>query len=306
MQSPLFLKEKMPISPEQALDCFASDDLIGIGMEADAIRRRLHPEGVVTYTIDSILDPAAPIRPQVEAAIEEGAAGVILRTPQPLGLPAFELLVKTIRQAHPAMRVQALSAPEILALAGASHLSPRELLARLKAAGLDTLPGSGASCLDPEPWFAVHRAAHEAGILTTAEMLFGAGESMQQRVAFLESLRALQSETGGFLAFTLTSAPSPTGRDLDDPTAVEYLKTLAICRMVLDNIPHLQTSAQHQGLKVLQMSLRFGGNDAGSVHPVAVSKHSQDASEEEVRRIIRDAGFRPAQRDALYRTLFLN
>jgi len=296
----------MPISPEQALDCFASDDLIGIGMEADAIRRRLHPETVVTYTVDSLIEPSAPILAQVEAAVESGATGVILRTPAPLDLAVIESLLRSIRQADPEIRIQALSAPEILSLAQNSSVNLEEVLGRLKAAGLDTLPGTGASCLNPTAWLAVHGAAHQAGIVTTAEMLFGAGETMEQRVAFLESLRALQSKTNGFLAFTLTSAPSPTGRDLDDPTAVEYLKTLAICRMMLDNIPHIQTSAHHQGLKVLQMSLRFGGNDAGSVHPIAISKHSQDASEEEIRRIIRDAGFRPAQRDTLYRTLFLN
>ena len=301
----------MPISPEQALDCFASDDLIGIGMEADAVRRRLHPEAVVTYAVDSAIDPTKPIQPQLEVAAENGATGVILGTPSPLSLPVLEFLLQTTRQADPQIRIQALTAAEIVSLAQSdvarsAGLGVEELLKRLGRAGLDTISGTGGSPVDPEPWLAVHRAAHQAGIFSTAEMLFGAGETMEQRVDFLGSLRTLQAETGGFLAFTLTAAPSSTGRDLDDPTAVEYLKTLAICRMVLDNIPHIQTSAHHQGLKVLQMSLRFGGNDAGSVHPVAVSKHSQDASEEEVRRIIRDAGFRPARRDTLYRTLFLN
>jgi cyclic dehypoxanthinyl futalosine synthase len=296
----------MPISPEQALDCFASDDLIGIGMEADAVRRRLHPEAVVTYTLDSVIDLAKPILMQVETAVEDGATGIILRSPETLELAALEASLASVRAAYPSIRIQALSAPEIQTLSESASLSLEQLFVRLKTAGLDTLPGTGASCTHTEPWLTIHRAAHQAGIFTTAEMLFGAGESMSQRVNFLESLRTLQNETNRFLAFTLTSAPSPTGRDLDDPTAVEYLKTLAICRMVLDNIPHIQTSAQHQGLKVLQMSLRFGGNDAGSVQPIPISTHSQDASEEEIRRIIRDAGFRPAQRDTLYRTLFLN
>jgi cyclic dehypoxanthinyl futalosine synthase len=295
----------MPISLEQALDCFASDDLIGIGMEADAVRRRLHPEAVVTYTVDSVLDSSAPIRPQVRTAVEDGANGVVLQTPEPLDLCTIESLLGAIRQADPSVRIQALSAPEILRLAEVNSVGPEEIFVRLQAAGLDTLPGTGTSCTEPDAWLSVHRAAHRAGLFTTAEMLFGAGESIQQRVAFLESLRRLHAETNGFVAFTLTSAPSPTGRDLDDPTAVEFLKTLAICRIVLDNIPHIQLNAHHQGLKVLQMSLRFGGNDAGSVHPISISKHSQDASEEEIRRIIRDAGFRPVQRDTLYRTLFL-
>ena len=131
-------------------------------------------------------------------------------------------------------------------------------------------------------------------------MVFGAGESMQERVAFLEAIHALQQQTRGFQAFILASFHAPGGRDLDDPTAVEYLKTLAICRMVLDTIPHIQADWQQQGLKVLQMALRFGGNDAGSIHG-----SSSSVSEEEIRRVIRDAGFKPAERDTLYRTLFL-
>lgn len=296
----------MPISPQQALDCFASDDLIGIGMEADAIRRGLHPEGVVTYTVDAVVDAARPVLPQVEAAVEDGVSGIVLKASLPYELAELEAVLRAIREGHPELRLQALSAAELIALADAARLPVEEVLARLRGAGLDTLPGTGASCVDPAGWLRVHRAAHQAGILTTAEMLFGGGESMAQRVELLACLRDLQAETGGFVAFTLSSAPSPTGRELDDPTAVEYLKTLAVCRMVLDNILHFQTSAQQQGLKVLQMSLRFGGNDAGSVQPIAISKHSQDASEEEVRRIIRDAGFRPVQRDTLYRMVFLN
>ena len=124
---------------------------------------------------------------------------------------------------------------------------------------------------------------------------------MADRVAFLEAVHTLQQETGGFVAFTLVSHHAPGGRELDDATAVEYLKTLAICRMVLDNIPHAQTNWEQQGLKVLQMGLRFGGNDIGSLLGGDAA-----APEEEVRRLIRDAGFKPVQRDTLYRTHFLN
>ena len=109
----------------------------------------------------------------------------------------------------------------------------------------------------------------------------------------------LQEETGGFTAFVPMAADAPGGRDLDGVTAVERLKTLAIARMFLDNVENMQAIRAGHGLKVLQTGLRFGGNDVG---PVAEGA----GSEEDVRRIIRDAGFRPAQRDAVYRAMFLN
>jgi 2-iminoacetate synthase ThiH len=121
---------------------------------------------------------------------------------------------------------------------------------------------------------------------------FGGGETLEQRVDFLEAVRGLQEETGGFGAFAAVSAEAPNERELDGVTAVERLKTLAIARMFLDNIENVQASGTAQGLKVLQTGLRFGANDVGPVRPEA-------GSEEDVRRIIRDAGFRPAQRDIL-------
>jgi cyclic dehypoxanthinyl futalosine synthase len=291
------------ISREQALDCFASDDLIGIGMEADAVRRRLHPEGVVTYALAcriALAQPAGSIEAAITAALEDGCTGVTLVGAESLSLEAIEATLRAIKGRHPALQLQALSVQQIDALAASSGLSLADLFARLRAAGLDCLPGHPAERLDVSRWLEIHRAAHAAGIVTVASMTFGAGESMEERVAFLEAVRMLQEETHGFNAFSLLSHHTPGGRDLDDPTAVEYLKTLAICRIVLDNIPHLESNWEQQGLKVLQMGLRFGGNDAGSLLAGSTS-----ASEEEVRRIIRDAGFRPVQRDTLYRTHLL-
>jgi cyclic dehypoxanthinyl futalosine synthase len=290
------------ISREQALDCFASDDLIGIGMEADAVRRALHPEGVVTYALDRTLDLALLAEDfsnlaQLTAEAED-TTGLILRNAGSHDLAWCERLLTHLKQQLPLITFHGFSAPQVVAIATKEQLQPSGVLTRLRAAGLDCL-SSDRGNLTAELYLDIHRAAHHAGIPSTAEMVFGANDSMEDRVAFLEAVRALQSETHGFLAFTLTAAPAATGRDLDDPTAVEYLKTLAICRMVLDNIENLQANLPQQGLKVLQMGLRFGGNDAGSVLAAA------STSEEELRRVIRDAGFRPAQRDTLYRTLFL-
>ena len=147
----------------------------------------------------------------------------------------------------------------------------------------------------------VHRAAHAAGLSTVALLRFGESERNHDFVARLEEFRQLQAETGGVRAFSLRSASASSGRELDDPTAVEYLKTLAICRMVLDNIRHIEANWQQQGLKVFQMALRFGANDAGSL-----IERDAEASEEEVRRLIRDAGFQPVQRDSLSTVWFFN
>ena len=150
-------------------------------------------------------------------------------------------------------------------------------------------------------WLAIHRAAHLAGISTTARLVFGAGETFDERLWQLEAVRRLQEETGGFAALAPVSFHAVGGRELDETTAVEYLKTLAVARMFVENIENVEADVSAQGLKVLQMALRFGANDVGSVN----AKRPGTATEEELRRVIRDAGFQPVQRDMLYRTMLL-
>jgi cyclic dehypoxanthinyl futalosine synthase len=175
-----------------------------------------------------------------------------------------------------------------------------EAIAQLKAAGLDTIAGDGPDLRESlEEWVELHRAAHRAGMRTVARMTFGAGETLEQRVDFLEAVARLQEETGGFAAFAPVAAEAANGRALDGVTAVERLKTLAISRMFLETVENVQASAAGEGLKVLQMGLRFGGNDVG---PASLER---GGSEEDVRRIIRDAGFRPAQRDMAYAAMML-
>ena len=317
----------MGITRQQALDCFASDDLIGIGMEADALRRTLHPEGVVTYTIDRTLDPAAAdldtLYDRVRKTVDMGATGILLPSDaQPsVLLDRYESLFTGIKQRFPEIQLHGLSATQILALASASHLSLRDTIARLHDAGLDSIAGSAVilndeirqraapdKCTTAE-WINVHRTAHQLGMRTKATMIFGVGETFADRIDHLETLRDLQEETGGFTAFTpLAAQPGVVKipQDLPEPTAVEYLTTLAVSRLYLDNIQNLQGSWATQGLKVLQMGLRFGGNDVGSVLLEERFGKPGGATEEELRRIIREAGFKPVQRDTLYRTLFLN
>jgi cyclic dehypoxanthinyl futalosine synthase len=317
----------MGITRHQALDCFASDDLIGIGMEADALRRTLHPEGVVSYTIDRSLDCSLPDLDAAYASarksVNMGATGLLLpvATRQHLTLDRYESLFTGIKQRFPGIQLHGLSATQILALAAESQISLRDTIARLRDAGLDSIAGSAVIFNDeirkravPDKcntadWINVHRTAHQLGLRTKATMIFGVGETIADRIDHLEILRALQEETGGFTAFTpLATQPSVAivPKDVPEPTAVEYLTTLAISRLYLDNIPNLQGSWATQGLKVLQMGLRFGGNDVGSVLLEERFGKPGGATEEELRRIIREAGFKPVQRDTAYRTMFLN
>jgi cyclic dehypoxanthinyl futalosine synthase len=306
----------MGITREQALDCCKSDDLIGIGMEADALRRRLHPENVVTYTIDRTLALDDPhLDRKAEEALDMGATALILLAAPGLSLASIEQSLMDLRRRYPALTLHGLSATTITALGGDLH----DTLARLHAAGLASLSGSDAAILadavqSPTPrctvaeWLAVHRAAHNLGIPSTATMRFGTGEAHEHRIAHLEALNRLQQETGGFTAFFPTVfQPAASGlRGFEEATAVEYLKTLSIARLVLDTIPHLQADWPTQGLKTLQMALRFGANDVGTTLPGNTLKSPDGTTEEDLRRIIRGVGFRPVQRDTTYRTLFLN
>jgi cyclic dehypoxanthinyl futalosine synthase len=310
----------MGISREQALDCFRSDDLVGIGMEADAVRRRLHPEGVVSYVVDRRIDCAGAldgtsdfagalerICAEIAETIDLGGSGVRLasgdRGMDRERFDKFESMLRAIRLRFSTPWIEGPAATEIAAMAASCGSTPQETLARLRDAGLDSIAADGVNLLreaSVAQWLEVHRAAHALGMRTAAAMIFGAGETMEQRVEFLDAVRRLQQETGGFSAFLPVAADTSGGRELDGVTAVERLKTLAISRMFLDNIENVQASSEGSRLKVLQMGLRFGGNDAGSA-----TLAGDGGSEEDLRRIIRDAGFMPAQRDPVYRTMML-
>jgi cyclic dehypoxanthinyl futalosine synthase len=314
----------MGISWKDALDCFQSDDLIGIGMEADAVRRRLHPEGVVSYTIDGRINYAdadfEDICDRISGIVSRGGTGVMLQGEVSAtgSIAWFDGLFRSIKERFPALWLHSLSASEVLAIAQQSGLTVPDTIARLRDAGLDSIPGDDAGILDDavqpqgarmkwktEDWIAVHRAAHELGMQTTATMTFGCCETIEHRMNHLEAVRQLQEETGGFTSFTPWSfAPQSSALNgFEEATAVEYLKTLAISRMYLSNVENVQSNLETQGLKVLQVGLRFGGNDVGSV---LLAEGVNAATEEQLRQVIRDAGFKPVQRDTLYRTMFLN
>jgi cyclic dehypoxanthinyl futalosine synthase len=339
---------------QDALDLFRSDDLIGTGMAADAVRRRHHPEGVATYIIDRNINYTnfcteyctfcAFYRPpghaegyvlaketvweKIRETLELGGTGVLMQGglhPE-LKIEWYEDLLRSIKERF-RIHLHCFSSPEILNIAEVSGLSLGDTLARLRDAGLDSIPGGGAEILDDEvrqrvsrlkcttsEWLEVHRVAHSMGMRTTATMMFGCGETIEHRLNHLDCIRRLQEETGGFTAFipwTFQKENTSLGRSVrEEATAVEYLKMLAIARLYLDNVVNIQSSWVTQGLKTCQIGLRFGANDVGSTmieeNVVSAAGAHHTAAEEDLRHLIRDAGFVPKQRDTLYRALFLN
>ncbi len=344
------------ISSQETRDLFASDDLIGIGMAADAVRRKIHPEGVVSYIIDRNINYTnfcteycsfcAFYRPmgsadgyilsheiifdKIQETLDLGGTGVLMQggLHPDLKIEWYEDLLSAIKKRFGSrIHLHCFSAPEITNIAEVSGISLRDTIARLRDAGLDSIPGGGAEILDDEvryrisrlkcrteEWIDVHRTAHALGMRTTATMMFGCGETLDHRVNHLEIVRRIQEDTGGFTAFIpwfFQRENTSLGRFVkEEATAVEYLQTLAISRIYLENIENIQASWVTPGLKTCQLGLRFGGNDVGSImieeNVVSAAGAHHCATEEELRRIIRDAGFVPKQRDTLYRTYFLN
>ena len=338
----------------EAVGLLGSADLVGLGMAADAVRRKLHPEGVVSYIIDRNINYTnfcteyctfcAFYRPmghaegyviskedlfrKIQETLDLGGTGILMQggLHPDLKIEWYEDLLRSIRQRF-RIHLHCFSSPEILNIAEVSGLTLRDTIARLMDAGLDSIPGGGAEILDDrvrrrvsrlkcstEEWAEVHRVAHSLGMRTTATMMFGCGETLEERVQHFEVVRRIQEETGGFTAFipwTFQKENTALGHSVrDEATAVEYLKTLAVSRLYLENILNVQASWVTQGLKLCQVGLRFGANDVGSImieeNVVSAAGAHHRSTEEELRRIIRDAGFVPKQRDTLYRTYFLN
>jgi cyclic dehypoxanthinyl futalosine synthase len=231
----------------------------------------------------------------------------------------YEELLRWIKRHYP-IHVHGFSPPEIMHMTRISGLDLETVLRRLREAGLDTIPGGGAEILvdrvreqvspkkgSSAEWLQVMAAAHRLGMRTTATMMFGHLDTPEDRIQHLLAIRRLQDETGGFTAFIPWTFQS--GNTELKPTPVggtEYLRMLALSRLVLDNVPNLQASWVTQGPKVGQVALFFGANDLGSTmieeNVVAAAGVSFRLSEEELTRLIREAGFIPRQRDAYYRS----
>jgi len=325
-----------------------------LGSLADGIRARKHPERHVTYIIDRNVNYTnvcvarcnfcAFYRPvgssdgyvlgfeeifrKIDETIAVGGNQLLLQGGHNPDLPIawYEDLFRAVKARYPEFKLHALSPPEVLHIARLNQLTPAQVIDRLVAAGLDSVPGGGAEILvdrvrkllncygkaSSDEWLGVMGDAHRAGLRTTATMMYGTVETDEERIEHMMRLRALQDETGGFTAFiTWSFQPDHTEigteRQLSEATGVDYLRTLALARIVLDNFDNLQASWVTQGGKVGQLSLAFGANDMGSVmieeNVVRAAGASYCMDEVEIVVNIEDAGFIAKRRNMHYEVL---
>ena len=228
-------------------------------------------------------------------------------------------MLTDIKTAFPSVNVHGFSPPELHHFTKVNNLSIEEVLTRLKAAGLGSIPGGGAEILVDrvrseltrgkvmtDDWLNVMRVWHKLGGISTATMMFGHVETLAERIQHLDRLRELQDETNGFTAFICWTF-QPDNTDISHVPAsgsFEYLKTQAVARLFLDNIPNIQSSWVTQGLKMGQLAMLFGANDMGSLmieeNVVAEAGTVHYLSLRQIREAIQELGFQPRQRDVFY------
>jgi cyclic dehypoxanthinyl futalosine synthase len=261
---------------------------------------------------------------KIDETIAVGGVQLLLQGGHNPDLPLtwYEDLFRAVKQRYPAFKLHALSPPEVIHLSRLSQLPVPAIIDRLIAAGLDSIPGGGAEILvdrvrkalhchgkaTADEWLDVMRHAHRAGLRTTATMMYGTVETDEERLEHLLRLRALQDETSGFTAFiTWSYQPDHTELAGSEATGVDYLRTLALSRIVLDNFDNLQASWVTQGGKVGQLSLAYGANDMGSVmieeNVVRAAGASYCMDEAEIVRNIEDAGFAARRSNMHYEIL---
>jgi cyclic dehypoxanthinyl futalosine synthase len=261
---------------------------------------------------------------KIEETIELGGGQLLLQGGHNPDLPIewYEDLFRAVKQRYPGFKLHALSSPEVLHISRLSQLPVPEVIRRLIDAGLDSIPGGGAEILvdrvrkllhcyskaTADEWLDVMRHAHRAGLRTTATMMYGSVETPAERIEHMLRLRDLQDETGGFTAFIAWSyQPEHTELRGAEATGIDYLRTLATARLVLDNVDNLQASWVTQGGKVGQLSLSYGANDMGSVmieeNVVRAAGAAYCMDEVEIVRNIEDAGYLPRRRNMHYEIL---
>ena len=335
------------LTRDEGLALLQSRDLTAIGSAASDVTDRLHPEQYRTYNIDRNINysnictavcdfcaffrtpksgegyvlPREELLAKVEETVALGGNQILMQG----GLhPTFKLewyeeLLSDIKSHFPEVNVHGFSPPEIHHFTKVNKLSLREVLERLKAAGLGSLPGGGAEILVDrvrteitrgkvltDDWLNVMRVWHELGGISSATMMFGHVETLEERVEHLDRLRQLQDETGGFTAFICwTFQPDHTDLSHLSPAgAFEYLHTQAVARLYLDNIPNIQSSWVTQGLKIGQLALLYGANDMGSLmieeNVVAEAGTVHFLTLDQIRFAIEELGYEARQRDVFY------
>jgi cyclic dehypoxanthinyl futalosine synthase len=339
------------LSPDDGLRLFRHPSLPELAALADHIRRRLHPHDVVTYILGRNINytnvcwvrckfcafyrvpgdaegytlAREEVFRKVQEMVDAGGIEILLQgglNPR-LRIEWYEELFRAIKERFGADGVilHALSPAEIIYIAKISRLSLDECIARLRAAGLDSIPGGGAEILTDrvrehispykdtaDEWIECMRVAHRLGVPTSATMMYGSVDTVEDRIEHLMRVRDLQDETGGFTAFIPWSF-QPDGTELGGSraSAFDYLRTVAVSRLMLDNVRNLQASWVTQGPKIAQVALDYGLNDFGSTmmeeNVVSSAGCAFTMPIEEIERLIRAAGRRPMRRTTQYRWL---
>ncbi len=338
------------VTPDEALVLYRQAPTHLLARLADGIRQRKHPGRVVTYIIDRNVNYTnicvarcnfcaffrevgaadgyvlgfEEIFRKIDETIAVGGNQLLLQGGHNPDLPLawYEDLFRAVKARYPTFKLHALSPPEVLHISRMDRLPVPTVIARLVAAGLDSVPGGGAEMLvdrvrrllncyskaSADEWIGVMREAHLAGLRTTATMMYGTVETDDERIEHLMRLRDLQDETHGFTAFiTWSYQPEHTGLGGYEATGVDYLRTLALARIVLDNFDNLQASWVTQGGKVGQLSLAYGANDMGSVmieeNVVRAAGASYCMDELEIVASVENAGYIPKRRNMHYEIL---
>ena len=281
---------------------------------------------------DTYVHSIEEIEKRIDETIALGGTGVLMQggLHPDFNIEWYEELLRTLHKKYPKFQLHCFSPPEIHNISLISKLDYVTIMQRLKEAGLNSMPGGGGEILDDEvrarvstkcntqEWLDVMRAVHKVGLISTATMMFGIGDNVSHRVKHLQRIRDVQDESlalkaesgfGGeftaFIPWTFQRENTALGRKItEEPTGIDYLQMLAVSRLFLDNIQHIQASWLTQGLKLGQTSLRFGADDMGSImieeNVVSAAGADNEANERDLRYQIREAGFRPQQRDILY------
>lgn len=337
----------MRLTQDEALKLFESGDLLELGKQADAIRKKKFGD-TVTFIIDRNINYTnvckneckfcaffrrknqrgayllrhEEILQKVRETVDAGGTQLMIQggLHPDLDLNYYEEMLRLIKKNFD-ITIHSFTATEIQHFARRAGLSIVETLKRLQAAGLDSLPGGGAEILVDEirqrispkkimtdDWLNVMRAAHSIGMKSTATMVIGFGETLAQRLEHMKKIRDLQDETGGFRAFiTWTYQPLNTALGGEKVSAQDYMRTLAMTRIFMDNVAHIQGSWVTQGERIGQLTLAFGADDLGSImleeNVVRAAGTAFEMSTRKMIDLIRSAGRIPAQRNTTYDVL---
>ncbi len=342
------------MSIDEAIELIEKADLKTLGRMAYKRKRELHPKGVTTFVVDRNINYTNicwvdckfcafyrdekkedayilsfdEIDEKIDELIAIGGTQILFQggVHPKLQIDWYEDLVEHIHNKYPNITIHGFSAIEIDYIAKRSKISIQEVLGRLKAKGLSSIPGAGAEILSDrvrdiiapkklnrDMWLKVHREAHKLGIKSTATMMYGTVETVREIVEHWSLIRELQDETGGFRAFIMWSYQSDNTelkRELPTITKTtpnQYLRYLAVARLFLDNFKNIQSSWVTQGSHIGQLALLFGANDLGSTmmeeNVVSSAGVSNSMNQDEMIILISDIGEKPAKRDTAYNIL---